>query len=109
MDPLRYAEDPRLDSKTRHVLRLLAARAKHDGTVRGGEWIAEAVALGRNSVSRAIAELEVLGFLDASRKPRQANLYTLRPRANTELRAAPHPKESGTACTTEVQRAERAA
>lgn len=35
VDPIRFAEDPRLDGKSRHVLTTLAARAHHDGHVRG--------------------------------------------------------------------------
>lgn len=103
-DPLRFAEDPRLDAKARHVLRVLAGRARDDGTVWGGEWIAEATAMHRNSVSAAVTALEGVGLLSASRKPRQASVYRLHERANIELRAAPPPKESGTACTPVVQR-----
>ena len=103
-DPLRFAEDPRLDAKARHVLRVLALRARDDGSVRGGEWLAEATAMHRNSVSSAIADLEQIDLVTVTRRPRHASVYSLRERAMPKLRPVPQPQESGTACTPAVQR-----
>jgi len=106
VDPLRFSEDPRLDGMARQVLHVLACRARHDGVVRGGEWVAEVTARHRNSVGQAIARIVEVGLMSVEhRHPRRAAVYRLRERANTELRGLPRPEESGTACTTGVQRA----
>lgn len=101
-DLLRFAEHPGLSSNARHVLRLLAGRARHDGTVRGGDWLAEAAALHRNTIGRAIAEIEAAGLLTASRRRREATLYQLQKRAHSGLQAVPPPPTTGKACTTGV-------
>jgi hypothetical protein len=78
-DPWGFAEDPRLDLKAHALLQTLALRARHDGTVIGGEWLAKSTRMHRNSVSAAAADLERLGRIRVhrARKRPQANVYEL--------------------------------
>lgn len=81
VDPIRFAEDPRPDGKSRHVLTTLAARARHDGHVRGGDWRREVTGWDRKTIYRAIETLEDADRIRVhrGRKLGRANDYELLP------------------------------
>jgi Bifunctional DNA primase/polymerase, N-terminal/Primase C terminal 1 (PriCT-1) len=81
VDPFRFAEDPNLSGPARHVLAVFAARAQVDGTVRGGDWVAELIGKDRRAVYRAVDELEQSKRLRVKRyrSPGKANDYKLLP------------------------------
>lgn len=85
IDPLSYVEDRRLDAKSHLLLMTLAQRADAEGMVRGGGWLQQATALSRNSIGRAVADLERFKRIEVLRKRRVANLYRLLPSPS------PHP------------------
>jgi Primase C terminal 1 (PriCT-1)/Bifunctional DNA primase/polymerase, N-terminal len=87
IDPWSLMRDERLSTNARLVLDALCRAAKDDGTVRGGEWLADWTQLHRNSVSSAIKDIRRAGLLEVVEQPRQvgrANLYRLLARS-TEL------------------------
>ena len=106
LDPVGFADDPRLDSPARMVLVHLSSRADHDGGVHGGAWLAAATGLHRNSVSAAIRALERTGRLEVtfrSRKPGLANRYrVLATFAVPDI--APYAPSPGSRCTAGVHR-----
>ena len=81
VDPVRFAEDPKLDAKARHVLATLAARARHDGHVRGGDWLREVTGWDRKTIYRVIETLEDADRIQVRRGRSQgrANDYELLP------------------------------
>jgi hypothetical protein len=81
IDPFGFAEDPRLSGSARHLLAAIAARAHVDGTVRGGDWVAQLIGKDRKAVYRAVEELEENNRLRVRRyrTPGKANDYRLLP------------------------------
>jgi hypothetical protein len=81
VDPVRFAEDPQLDGKSRHVLSTLAARARHDGHVRGGEWLREVTGWDRKTIYRVVGALEEAHRIEVrrGRSKGKANDYKLLP------------------------------
>src|SRR5215218_5962761 len=91
VDPWVLMRDERLSTNARLVLNALCRGAKDDGTVRGGEWLADWTQLHRNSVSSAVKEIRHAGLLEVVEQPRQvgrANVYRLLARS-TELGIEP--------------------
>jgi hypothetical protein len=80
-DPFGFAEDARLGGPARHVLAALAARARDDGTVRGGDWVSQLIGKDRRAVYRAVDELERCSRLRVRRHRAsgKANDYRLIP------------------------------
>lgn len=79
IDPVRYAEDSRLSSTARLLLITLSLRAREDGTVFGGEWLAQVTGASRNTITKASQELERHQRVRVTRRGRMANVYTLLP------------------------------
>jgi len=101
LDPVGFADDPRLDSPARLVLVHLCSRANIDGGVRGGTWLADATGLHRTSIWRAIKRLEQLGRIEVtfrSRKPGLANRYRVLA-SSAVLDIAPYAPSPGSRCT----------
>lgn len=55
----------------------LASRARNNGFVIGGEWLHQAAHIRRETVSRAIKDLEALGAVKVQRRKPLVNYYWL--------------------------------
>jgi hypothetical protein len=102
-DPLRFAEDDRLDRTEAHLLLALALRARDDGTVRTGNWLNDVTRTHRNTRSNAVKALERHRRIRVQRARGKASVVTL-----LDVSAAPPTEHRGTACTSGVHE-ERAA